>query len=234
MKSSTEIRWLGHSAFSMTLPSGKHLLIDPFLLQNPSTPEEFKKQTHVDAIFLTHGHEDHVGDTLEIAKATGCKVFGMVELIGLLRKHGLSDAAAVGFNKGGTVTFDDVSVTMVHAQHSSSYAGEYAGEAAGLVFKVEKDITFYHMGDTNAFTDLEWIGEFYQPDLVAVPIGDFYTMGPAEAALAVELLNPARVTPIHYGTFPVLTGDPAEFKTLVERDSDAVVVIPKPGELVKV
>lgn len=229
MKTNTLITWLGHSAFSMVLPSGRTVLVDPFLSGNPLTPEALRKPEHVDAIFLTHGHEDHVGDTLEIASRTGCRVFGQVELIQLLIADGLKENQAVGFNKGGTVRFDDMAVTMVHAQHSSAYRGRYAGEAAGLMFKIDKDITFYHMGDTNAFSDLELLSEMHEPDLVAVPIGDFYTMGPVEAALAVEMLDPSRVVPIHFGTFPVLTGDPLEFKRLVERDTDARVLLPEPG-----
>ncbi len=224
--------WLGHSTFQITTPSGKVVLVDPFLSGNPQLSEELKTPSQVDAIFLTHGHEDHVGDTLDLASRFDCPVYGIVELVGVLQSHGLKREQAVGFNKGGTVHFDDVSVTMVHAQHSSSFRGEYAGEATGLVFRVHKAWTFYHMGDTNAFADMELIAEVHEPDVVAVPIGDHYTMGHVEGALAVELVEPTIAVPCHYGTFPVLTGDAAEFKRLVERDTQTNVQILGVGEAV--
>lgn len=226
----TEIIWLGHSAFRITSPSGKVIYIDPFLSQNPITPDAFKEADEADYVLLTHGHEDHVGDTLAIAEKTGCKVVGQVELTHLLKKHGLAEEQRVEFNKGGTLHFDDFSVTLVSANHSSSFGGEYAGEAGGLVVSFDEDIIFYHLGDTNIFADLEIYGELYQPDVIAVPIGDHYTMGAAEAALCCEMINAEIALPIHYGTFPVLTGDPEEFKSLVEEYCETRVLIPKAGE----
>ena len=154
MTTKTQMQWLGHSTFRIISPNGHIIYIDPFLSQNPSTPKELKKVKEADFIFLTHGHEDHIGDTLEIAAKTGCRVGGMVELMGLLQREGLPEAQSIDFNKGGSVHFDDFSVTMVHANHSSSYKGAYAGEAAGLIFSFENDICVYHMGDTNIFGDL--------------------------------------------------------------------------------
>jgi L-ascorbate metabolism protein UlaG (beta-lactamase superfamily) len=230
MNTSVKAFWLGHSAFKLESPSGKIIYIDPFLSQNPTTPESEKQPEKADYILLTHGHEDHVGDTLEIAKRTGCTVVAQVELSHLLKKHGLDEDQRIEFNKGGTVSFDDFSVTLVTANHSSSFGGEYAGEAGGLVVSFKDDITFYHLGDTNIFSDLELYEDMYEPDVLAVPVGDHYTMGPEEAAYAVEMMSAEIAIPIHYGTFPVLTGKPEDFKSHTEEISDTKVLIPEAGE----
>ncbi|MEP0007509.1 MAG: metal-dependent hydrolase [Balneola sp.] len=222
--------WLGHSAFKFVSPKGNIIYVDPFLKDNPSTPDALKEVEKADFILLTHGHEDHVGDTLEIAKKTGCKVVGIVELIGLLTDKGLSEDQAVAFNKGGTVRFDDFSVTMVSANHSSSFDGKYAGDPAGLVLSFEDDLCIYHMGDTNIFTDLTLYGELYEPHVVLAPIGDHFTMGPQEAAYAVEMVNPNLAVPIHYGTWPPIDSDPNEFKEVLQEISDVEVLIPDVGK----
>lgn len=230
METAVQAQWLGHSAFKLISPAGKKILVDPFLFQNPSTPDQHKQQDDIDYILLTHGHEDHVGDTLDIAKQTGCTVVTMVELSRLLvSKHGLAEDQAVEFNKGGTVSFDDFSITMVSANHSSSFKGDYAGDPAGLVIAFDDDITFYHLGDTNIFYDLELYGERYNPDVIAVPIGDYYTMGPEEAAMVCDLIQANYAVPVHYGTFPVLTGDPEDFKAHTEKSTDTEVWIPEAG-----
>ncbi len=230
MDTNVKAQWLGHSAFRIESPAGKIIYIDPFLSQNPKTPEEYKNPEEADYVLLTHGHEDHVGDTIDIAEKTGCKVVAQVELSNLLKKHGLKEEQAVEFNKGGSIEFDDFLVTLVSANHSSSFGGEYAGEAGGLVLTFDDDIVFYHLGDTNIFGDLEFYGELYEPDVIAVPMGDYYTMGPKEAALCCELINAELAIPIHYGTFPVLTGDPDEFREFTEEYCETDVIIPKPGE----
>lgn len=227
---SVKIQWLGHSAFKLISPAGKIIYIDPFLKHNSTTPDEFKDVREADYILLTHGHEDHVGDTLEIANQTGCKVLAQVELSHLLKKHGLNDSQRMEFNKGGTVQFDDFSVTLVSANHSSSFQGEYAGEAGGLVLRFNDDITFYHLGDTNIFADMEFYGEMYAPDVIAVPIGDHYTMGPYEASLCCGLLDAAYAIPIHFGTFPVLAGDPKVFKHETESTTATLVQILNAGD----
>ncbi len=226
----TQAFWLGHSAFRIISPKGNIIYVDPFLQHNPATPDELKSVEKADFILLTHGHDDHVGDTLEIAQKTGAKVVGMLELISLLQKDGLADDQAVPFNKGGTVHFDDFSVTMVSANHSSSYKGQYAGDPAGLVISFEDDICIYHMGDTNIFTDLELYGELYEPDVVLAPIGDHFTMGPEEAAYAVEMIDPDYAVPMHYGTWPPIDSDPQLFKETLEEYTEIEAIIPTVGE----
>ncbi len=230
METNVKAFWLGHSSTKIISPKGHVIYIDPFLKDNPTTPGEHKEVSEADFILLTHGHDDHVGDTIEIAKNTGAKVAGIVELIGLLTKDGLPEDQGIGFNKGGTVHFDDFSVTMVSANHSSSYNGQYAGDPAGLVLSFEDDICIYHMGDTNIFADLELYGQLYDPHVVLAPIGDHFTMGPEEAAYAVEMIDPEIAVPVHYGTWPPIDADPNEFKEVLEAITDTKVVIPEIGE----
>lgn len=230
MKTNIKAWWLGHSAFRIESPSGKVIYIDPFLSENPSTPDQMKNPDEIDFILLTHGHEDHVGDTIELAKKTGCKVVAQVELSNLLIKKGVPKDQSIEFNMGGTVDFDDFSVTLVSAKHSSSLGGEYAGEAGGLVVSFEDDLCFYHLGDTNIFGDLQIYGELYEPHVIAVPIGDHYTMGPEEAARCCEMLNADIAIPIHYGTWPILKGSPDEFREFTEEFCDTEEWIPKPGD----
>lgn len=229
MNTKIQAQWLGHSTFKLINSNGEVIYVDPFLKDNPSTPDNLKEVEKADYILLTHGHEDHVGDTLEIAENTGCKVVANVELCGLLKKHGLAEDQAVEFNKGGTVHFDLFSVTLVSANHSSSFKGEYAGDPGGLILSFEDDICIYHMGDTNIFADLQLYGELYEPHVVLAPIGDHYTMGHEEAAFAVEMIGGELAIPIHYGTWPPLTGDPEEFKKILEEVSETKVLIPEIG-----
>jgi L-ascorbate metabolism protein UlaG (beta-lactamase superfamily) len=210
----TTLTWLGHAAFRIDTPGGKRIYIDPFLNGNPKCPETEKDPERVDAIFLTHGHGDHVGDTVALAQEFGCPVVAQVELRGWLAGQGVEMNMAHAPNKGGTVTVEGVDVTLTDGNHSSSADdGTYLGESCGLVLKLE-DGTIYFAGDTNVFGDMALIARIYEPDLVVLPIGDHFTMGPREAAVALELLGAKRCVPSHYGTFPLLTGTPEKLRQL--------------------
>lgn len=170
-----------------------------------------------------------MGDTVEIAQNTGAKVAGILELVGILQEEGLPEEQTVGFNKGGTIHFDEFSVTLVSANHSASYKGKYAGDPGGLVLSFEDDICIYHMGDTNIFADLELYGELYQPHVVLAPTGDHFTMGPEEAAYAVDLVGCEIAIPIHYGTWPPIDSNPEDFKKVLEEITETKVIIPDKG-----
>jgi L-ascorbate metabolism protein UlaG (beta-lactamase superfamily) len=225
------LTWLGHAAFRIDSPGGKRIYVDPYL-ENPMCPEGEKDPERVDLIVLTHGHDDHVGSTVELAQRFSCPVIAVVELRGWLASQGLPEDVAQAPNKGGTVERDGIAVTITDAKHSSSSAdGDYLGEAAGLVLRLENGTKLYFAGDTCVFGDMQLIGRIYEPEVAILPIGDHFTMGPREAAVAVELLGVNRMIPCHYGTFPVLTGTPDECRRLVE---NCEVISPKPGETVQV
>jgi L-ascorbate metabolism protein UlaG (beta-lactamase superfamily) len=241
-----DLQWLGQSAFKITTPGGKVILIDPFITTNPVAPQELKdlsKLGKVDLILVTHGHGDHVGDTVAIAQMTGAKV-------GLNGDMGRTFAALgwvpseqlVRFNKGGTVTplGGDVRITMVRAEHSSDIVQEDpatkkttvhpGGEPAGYIIELENGFTIYHAGDTGVFADMAFIGEYYKPDLALLPIGGHFTMDPAHAAYAVRnLLKVTTIIPMHYGTFPLLKGTPEQF-TKALGDFPTTIIVMKPGE----
>lgn len=228
-----KLTWLGHAAFRVEAPSGRRLYVDPWL-GNPKCPENEREPERIDVIALTHGHDDHVGETVELAQRFGCPVYAQVELRGWLAGKGLPEEPTQAMNKGGTVDADGITITMTDANHSSSQfengSPVYLGEPAGLVIGVEGAVRIYFAGDTNVFGDMELIGRLYEPDLVVLPIGDHYTMGPKEAALAVELLGATRMVPCHYGTFPLLTGTPDACR---ERMRGCEVVAPAPGETIE-
>jgi len=210
------LTWLGHAAFRIDTAAGKRIYVDPFLNGNPKCPPGEQEPERADIVAVTHGHGDHVGDTVAIAQKHGSTVVAQVELSGWLGKHGVADDKLVGFNKGGTVDVDGVKFTLTNAFHSSSAPdGSYGGEAAGYVIELESGTTLYFAGDTCVFGDMQLIGRIYSPDVAILPIGDHYTMGPREAAVALELLGVQRCVPSHWGTFPVLTGTPQELQQLV-------------------
>jgi len=225
----TELTWLGHASFRVDTPGGKRIYVDPFLNGNPRCPEAELAPERCDLIALTHGHGDHVGDTVAIHERFGCPVIAVVELRGWLAGQGVGENMAHGPNKGGTVPWEGVSFTFTDANHSSSTNdGTYAGEPAGIVLEVEDGFTLYFAGDTNVFGDMSLIGRIYAPDVAVLPIGDHFTMGPREAAVAIELLGVERVVPCHYGTFGLLTGTPDALRRLVPFGIE--ILAPEPGE----
>ncbi len=230
-----KITYLGHAAFRFTSPKGVVLYIDPFLSGNPKTPPEWKTVEKADLILLTHGHGDHVGDTLAIAEKTQAKIVAMPELGRYLTRKGAKNV--IGMNKGGTFHSHGIAITMVHAIHSSSVTeGDqviYTGEPAGFVIRFENGFTLYHAGDTGVFGDMKIIGELYQPEVSILPIGSHFTMDPREAAYAAKLLGSKYVIPIHYGTFPVLTGTVEDFQKWMKEVPHSKVLVVKPGETVQ-
>jgi len=228
---SLSFTWLGHATFLFTSPSGKRILVDPWLATNPSCPESSKKVTELDLLLVTHGHDDHTADVVPVARATNAHVVAPYELAVWLQRKGLQNVT--GMNPGGTVSVLGLSVTMVPAHHSSSVVEDgrtmYAGLATGYVVKFENDLAIYFAGDTSVFGDMRLIGELYRPAMAFLPIGDLYTMGPEQAAKACELLGVKHIVPMHYGTFPALTGTPARLRELVEPRGVQVLEL-KPGE----
>jgi L-ascorbate metabolism protein UlaG (beta-lactamase superfamily) len=226
-----KITWLGHATFRIETPQGKTVLIDPWVAGNPKCPDKEKNLAKVDVMLCTHGHGDHIGNAVEIAKKHGPVVVGIPELCGWLESKDIKRVSPM--NKGGTQTVGDIKVTMVHAGHSSGIQDGnqmiYGGEAVGYVVEFSNGVTIYHAGDTCVFGDMAIIRELYAPDICMLPIGDNYTMGPREAAYACKLLKPKMVIPMHFGTFPVLTGTPAELRKLAP---DVDVREMKPGETI--
>jgi L-ascorbate metabolism protein UlaG (beta-lactamase superfamily) len=219
------LTWLGHATFRIDTPGGKRMYVDPFLNGNPKCPDSELEPERVDGILITHGHGDHVGDAVALAGKFGCTVVAPVELGGWLQAQGVESVNTP--NKGGTVELDGIKVTLTHAQHSSSTSdGTYAGEPAGLVVMLEDGFTLYFAGDTNVFGDMALIRRLYEPDVAVLPIGDHYTMGPREAAVALELLGVKRCVPCHWGTFGLLTGTPDALRELAPPDVEIVEVEP--------
>ena len=231
MGSTLSFTWLGHSTFLFTSPGGKRLLIEPWVASNPACPEPAKKIGALDLMLITHGHSDHAADAVSIARATGAHVIANYEVCLWLEGKGIQHTVPMG--QGGTVTVGDIAITMVHAVHGSSAIEDgrvvYLGQAAGFVIRFEDGLTVYFAGDTDIFGDMRLIGELYHPTIAFLPIGDRFTMGPIAAARAAELLGVRQVVPMHYGTFPFLTGTVAEFRQLVEPKGVEVLEL-RPGE----
>ncbi|MBI4635168.1 MAG: metal-dependent hydrolase [Candidatus Rokubacteria bacterium] len=250
-----EVLWLGQATTRVTTLTGKVIVIDPFLTNNPKTPQQWKNLDvlgKVDVILVTHGHGDHVGnlgrsdgqsDAGELARRTGAKVLGPAGLIATMTDLGwLTPEQGVRFAKGGIVTpaGSQIKITQVRAEHSSevtlsdpatkksvTYPG---GEPAGFIVELENGFKLYHMGDTGIFGDMRFISEYYKPDLVMIPIGGHFVMDPRDAAYATkEMLKPRYAIPIHYGTFPVLRGTPQEYQAALGQTTTQVFPI-SPGD----
>jgi L-ascorbate metabolism protein UlaG (beta-lactamase superfamily) len=228
-----KITYYGHSTFGLTTPSGQAALIDPWVMTNPRCPDALKTVSRLDVILLTHAHSDHLGDLLALAKQHKPKVVSTFETYLWLESKGTGAQGMPG-NKGGSQKVGDFEITMTHAFHSNSIEDNgqriYGGEAGGYIVRMPGGVCLYHAGDTAVFGDMKLIGEMYQPDVACLPIGDVFTMGPREAAMAIKLLGVKHVIPMHYATFPMLTGTPealrAESKGIVGLEIQAL----KPGE----
>jgi L-ascorbate metabolism protein UlaG (beta-lactamase superfamily) len=216
-KKGLKITWLGHATVLIQSAGGTTVLVDPFIENNPKYPKQFMLPAKIDYVLLTHGHGDHISDAAPVAKNYGATVVAIYELADYVARQGVEKA--IGMNLGGTVEIGDMTATMVDAKHSSgaqdSSGTHYVGVAAGYVVAPKAGPVLYHAGDTDVFGDMRLIGELYRPEVAMLPIGGHFTMGPREAALAAKYLGAKTVLPLHWGTFPMLTGTPAELKKLV-------------------
>ena len=225
------ITWLGHATFVLTTPGGKRIVFDPWLEGNPMCPPALRKIEKADLILLTHGHSDHSGSVVQVARDTNAPVICVHEVSLWLERKGLQNVTGMGI--GGTISAAGLEITMTPAVHTSSVVEDgqivYLGSPAGFVVKLEDDRAVYFAGDTALFGDMKLIGEMHQPQIAFLPIGDHYTMGPAAAARACQLLGVRQVVPMHFGTFPLLTGTPDRLKQLVEPFGVDVLIL-EPGQ----
>ena len=223
-----QIKWLGHAGFALDI-DGHQVLIDPFLSGNPLAPIGVDAIA-ADFILLSHGHGDHVSDTPAIARRTGATVVANVEIGTWLQdKHGLEKVYAINTGGGVQLPFGRVELTIAH--HSSSLPdGSYGGMPNGILIFASDGKTIYHAGDTTVFAEMQWIGEA-GIDVAMLPIGDYYTMGPAGALRAVGLIRPKIVIPMHYNTFDVIAQDAEAWAERVAKETDAKPVVLKPGDI---
>jgi len=229
-----EITWLGHGTFQFRLDSGEVVLMDPWVEGNPAYPKNHSFP-RLDAILITHGHFDHIHDAVPLAAKFEPQVVAIYETTTWLEGKGVKNVSPM--NKGGSQKAGPLTVTMTHAVHSCGILDDgkivYGGEACGYVIEFPGKRRLYFAGDTNVFSDMALIERLYKPELAFLPIGDLYTMGPREAALACRLLKPAKVVPMHFGTFPPLAGRPEQLAALIA-DQPATQVWPlEPGKPVK-
>ncbi len=233
MANTASMTWLGHATIRLTLPDERVILIDPWLRDNPSCPEEFKDPPRCDFLALTHGHFDHAGDAARLIERHNPHVVAIVELCTLLGIESPKGRFAP-MNIGGTQSIDGVNFSLTRAYHSSSVDSDngprYAGMPCGVVVDVDGLAPFYHAGDTDVFGDMKLIAELFAPKIAALPIGDHFTMGPAGAALAAGMFQPANIVPVHYATFPLLHGTPEAFRDALPEELKPRLVIPDVGE----
>jgi L-ascorbate metabolism protein UlaG (beta-lactamase superfamily) len=225
-----KVKWFGHATFLVTSPKGLRLLFDPFLTSNPACPASAKRVGPVDLMLITHGHADHCEDALSVARDTGSTVVASPELAGWLERQGLKHLRPM--NIGGRQHISGVDISMVPALHSSSAPdGTYLGPATGFVVRFEEALTIYFAGDTGLFGDMRLIRDRFAPEIAFLPIGDRFTMGPEDAALAAEWLGVKTIVPMHYGTFPELTGTPEQLRGFCQSHGTGVLEL-QPGETV--
>lgn len=228
------ITWLGHATVHIATPKGTQILIDPFIEHNPKYPKGYKLPEKIDLLLLTHAHMDHIADAVSVAKKHHPQTVAIFELASWIGSKGVENT--VGMNMGGSFKYKDVTATMVEARHSSSIQDGnqilYGGEPAGFVLTIEDAPVLYHAGDTSVFSDMRLIKDLYAPEVGMLPIGDHYTMGPRAAALAAEYLGINTIIPVHYGTFPQLTGTPAELEQHL-KGTGIKILTPNPGETLR-
>lgn len=228
-----QLTYMGHSTFKLKTPGGKNIIIDPWVMNNPACPDGLKQVKELDIMVVTHAHFDHIGDAVSIGKEHQPKVVGIYETCVWLNSKGLENIMPM--NKGGTQTVDGIKFTMVHADHSCGIQEEdgsiiYGGEAVGYVIELENGFRMYHAGDTAVFSDMKLIAEIYKPELAMIPIGDLFTMSPVEASHACRFLSAKFIVPMHYGTFPALTGTPERLRELTKDIKGMEIIALKPGE----
>lgn len=228
-----KITWYGHATFRLDLADGRVVMIDPWLRENPSCPDELASVERCDIVLLTHGHADHVGDVEPLIKKFDPIVVGNVELCGSLEKR-LGCGRYSPMNTGGTQSVEGVRVTLTQAFHSSSIDSPngpmYAGMPNGLVIGIDGLATLYHAGDTDVFSDMRLIKELFAPAICLLPIGDHFTMGAAGAAIAADILQPQVLIPMHYKTFPILDQSVDTFRDKLSPQLKQRLVVPDVGE----